>query len=69
MTAQTQTAGHKAETVEDVIEQIEAGRKGYTGVVTGEPFADEHGTRWHQVWEYENGKLTDAYVSRHGQQI
>lgn len=69
MTAKTQTAGQQAETIDQVVEQIEAGRRGYTGIVTGDPFADAAGVRWHQVFEYTNGRLTDAYVSRHGQQI
>lgn len=69
MTAQTKTAGPQAETIDQIVEQIEAGRRGFTGVVTGEPFADTDGRTWHQVFEYENGKLTDAYVSRAGTQI
>jgi hypothetical protein len=67
----TQTAAQQqpAETIDDVVAPLAAARRGYTGIVTGEPFADDQGTRWHQVFEYTNGRCTDAYVSRHGQQI
>jgi hypothetical protein len=35
----------------------------------GEVFTDEHGTSWHQVFEYVNGQCVDAYVSRAGVQL
>lgn len=35
----------------------------------GEVFEDEHGVRWHQVFEYVGTECVDRYVSKAGGQI
>jgi hypothetical protein len=35
----------------------------------GETFTDEHGIRWHQVFEYVNGVCVDRYVTKAGAQL
>jgi hypothetical protein len=40
-----------------------------TGTEYGETFTDEHGVRWHQVFEYENGECVDRYVTKVGVQL
>jgi hypothetical protein len=41
----------------------------FTGAEYGETFTDEHGIRWHQVFEYENGECVDRYVTKVGVQL
>jgi hypothetical protein len=45
------------------------GKHGLGDIEYGETFTDDHGVRWHQVFEYENGECVDRYVTKVGVQL